>query len=67
MEILNPSWWDTATLRQCTLAGHEFWYCFGENVSSEYDTAISPKKLARVLDYMLETGGSDPAPEEVSR
>lgn len=67
MEIFNPEWWDTTTLRQCTLAGHEFWYCFGENVSSEYDTVINPKKLARVLDYMLETDGWDPAPEEISR
>lgn len=67
MEIFNPAWWDTTTLRQCCLAGHDFWYCFGENVNSEYDTAIDPKKLARVLDYMLETEGHDPSPEEMAR
>jgi len=67
LEIFNPAWWDTTTLRQCCLAGHDFWYTFGENVSSEYDTVIDPKKLARVLDYMLETDGWDPSPEELSR
>jgi hypothetical protein len=67
LEIFNPEWWDTTTLRQCSLAGHEFWYCFGENVSSTQDTYITPKKLARVLDYMLETGGWDESPEELSQ
>ncbi|MEO6846655.1 MAG: hypothetical protein ABI443_04505, partial [Chthoniobacterales bacterium] len=56
-------WWDAATLRQSTLAGHEFWYSFGENVSTDFDTTITPAKLARVLDYMLESGGMDIPPE----
>lgn len=60
LEIINPQWWDAATLRQCTLMGHEFWYCFGENVSSDYDTRIEPRKLERVLDYMLDAPRIDP-------
>ena len=60
LEIINPHWWDAATLRQCTLMGHEFWYCFGENVSKEHDMAIEPQKLARVLDCLLEGSQTDP-------
>lgn len=60
LEIINPYWWDAATLRQCSLMGHQFWYCFGENVSRDHDTSISPQKLARVLDYMLGGPGIDP-------
>ena len=67
LEIINPYWWDAATLRQCTLLGHEFWYCFGENVSRDHDTAIAPKKLARVLDYMLEAPVTDPLFDEVAK
>jgi capsular polysaccharide biosynthesis protein len=65
LEIINPHWWDAATLRQCTLMGHEFWYCFGENSSRENDTAIDPRKLARVLDYMLDAPQTDPLFEEL--
>lgn len=61
LEIINPHWWDAATLRQCALMGHQFWYCFGENVSRDHDTRIEPRKLARVLDYMLGGPGVDPA------
>jgi len=60
LEIINPYWWDAATLRQCVLMGHEFWYCLGENVSRDHDTAIDPRKLARVLDTMLEAPVTDP-------
>lgn len=60
LEIINPHWWDAATLRQCALMGHEFWYCFGQNVSKDHDTAIRPEKLARVLDYMLDAPRTDP-------
>ena len=67
LEIINPSWWDAATLRQCTLMGHEFWYCFGENVSRDYDTAIAPHKLARVLDYMLCAPVTDPLFDDLAR
>ena len=64
LEIINPHWWDAATLRQCTLMGHEFWYCFGENVSKEHDMAIEPRKLARVLDCMLDRPQTDPLFDE---
>jgi hypothetical protein len=67
LEIINPSWWDAATLRQCTLMGHEFWYCFGENVSRDYDTAIAPRKLARVLDYMLDAPVTDSLFDDLAR
>jgi capsular polysaccharide biosynthesis protein len=67
LEIINPAWWDAATLRQCTLMGHEFWYCFGENVSRDYDTAIAPRKLARVLDYMLDAPVTDPLFDDLAR
>lgn len=60
LEIINPHWWDAATLRQCTLMGHEFWYCFGENASAEHDMTIAPEKLARVLDCMLDGPQTDP-------
>jgi hypothetical protein len=66
LEIINPYWWDAATLRQCTLMGHEFWYCFGENVSKDHDTAISPRKLARVLDAMLDQPQVDPLFDELA-
>jgi hypothetical protein len=67
LEIINPQWWDAATLRQCVLMGHEFWYCFGENVSRDYDTAIDPRKLARVLDYMLDAPQTDPLFHELAQ
>jgi hypothetical protein len=67
LEIINPHWWDAATLRQCTLMGHEFWYCFGENVSRDYDTAIAPATLARVLDYMLDAPVTDPLFDELGK
>jgi len=67
LEIINPHWWDAATLRQCTLMGHEYWYCFGENVSPDYDTAISPRKLARVLDYMLDAPVTDPLFDDLAK
>jgi hypothetical protein len=60
LEIINPRWWDAATLRQCVLMGHEFWYCFGENVSRDYDTRVELRKLERVLDYMLGAPRIDP-------
>jgi capsular polysaccharide biosynthesis protein len=60
LEIINPHWWDAATLRQCALMGHEFWYCFGENASRDHDTRIDPRKLERVLDYMLGAPRIDP-------
>jgi hypothetical protein len=66
LEIINPYWWDAATLRQCVLMGHEFWYCLGENVSRDNDTAIAPKKLARVLDFMLEAPVTDPLFDEIA-
>lgn len=67
LEIVNSLWWDAATLRQSTLMGHEFWYCFGENASSDYDTKISPDKLARVLDYMLDGEVFEIPPEVTGR
>jgi hypothetical protein len=66
LEIFNPIWWDAATLRQCCLMGHEFWYCFGENVSADYDTSIDPRKLARVLDAMLEAPVTDALFDRIS-
>jgi hypothetical protein len=66
LEIINPHWWDAATLRQCALMGHEFWYCLGENVSREHDTAIEPRKLARVLDYMLDAPVTDPLFQDIA-
>lgn len=65
LEIFNPHWWDATTLRQCSLVGHKFWYCFGENSSSDWDTTISPTKLARVLDYMLGNRQFDVGAEEI--
>jgi capsular polysaccharide biosynthesis protein len=67
MEIINPLWWDAATLRQASLVGHEFWYCFGADASPEHDTRIAPDKLARVLDYMLEADVCEVPPEETGR
>lgn len=67
LEIVNPLWWDAATLRQASLVGHEFWYCFGENASREHDTKIRPEKLARVLDYMLEADVCETPPETTGR
>ena len=67
MEIINPMWWDAATLRQASLVGHEFWYCFGEDASSDHDTRIAPDKLARILDYMLETDVWEVPPEKTGR
>ena len=60
LEIFNPLWWDATTLRQCSLMGHEFWYCFGENASPDYDMTVDHRKLARVLDYMLDAPVTDP-------
>lgn len=65
LEIFNPHWWDATTLRQCSLVGHTFWYCFGENSSADWDTSISPAKLARVFDYMLGDRQFDFGAEEV--
>jgi len=62
LEIMNPPWWDGSNLRQSTLAGHEFWYTFGENASKDYDTYMDPRKLERVLDYMLDAPVTDPGP-----
>jgi capsular polysaccharide biosynthesis protein len=66
LEIFNPIWWDATTLRQCCLMGHDFWYCFGENVSEEYDTAIDRRKLARVIDTMLEAPVTDPLFDKIT-
>jgi len=67
MEIINPMWWDAATLRQASLVGHEFWYCFGEDASPDHDTRISPDKLCRILDYMLEADVCEVPPEKSGR
>ena len=67
LEIINPHWWDAVTLRQSALIGHEFWYCLGENVSPDHDTAIDPRKLARVLDAMLEVPQIDPLFQQLKR
>ena len=62
LEIFSPGWWDTSTMRQCTLVGHEFWYCFGENASKDNDVKVDPRKLAQVLDFMLEQQSADDDP-----
>lgn len=67
LEIVNPRWWDAATLRQATLIGHEFWYCFGEDASPDHDLTIDPKKLAKVLDYMLDAPVCEEPPEKTGK
>ncbi|MEI9897636.1 MAG: hypothetical protein WDN28_28200 [Chthoniobacter sp.] len=47
--------------------GHEFWYCFGEDASRDHDTSIDPRKLARVLDAMLDAPQTDPLFQELAR
>ncbi len=65
LEIFNPCWWDAITLRQSSLVGHQFWYCLGENASSDWDTLVNPSKLARVFDYMLGHQQFDYGAEEI--
>ena len=60
LEIINPNWWDTATLRHSALMGHEYWYTFGENASKDFGTKMDPRKFERVLDYMLNAPLTDP-------
>ena len=56
IELYNPIRWNYCVRGVANLMGHEHWFMFGNNVNSDYDMTVNPKKLEKLLAYVFDRG-----------